>query len=202
MKPVYKIGRGMIYPIFRWLLPVKFIGFEGVNKSGGYILCANHTSMSDPLFMATAFKRQINFMAKAELFKIPILSQIISAAGAFAVERGQGDMSAIERAENVIKRGHILGIFPEGTRHKSGPPHKAKSGIAYIAMNTRADILPISFYREGKFNIFKKTTVRCGEVIPFGELYDETASDRTNLKNISSRVTKEITELWEKKHEN
>ncbi len=201
MKPVYKIGRGIIYPFFKWLLPVKFVGFENVDKSGGYILCANHTSMSDPLFMAVIFKRQINFMAKAELFKVPVVAQVLSAAGAFAVDRGKGDTSAIERAENVIRRGHILGIFPEGTRHKTGAPHKAKSGIAYIAMRTKADILPISFYREGKFNIFKKTTVRCGDVIPFGSLYDESQSDRANLKSISARVTKEITELWEKKHE-
>ncbi len=201
MKPVYKIGRGIVFPVFKWLLPVKFVGFEDMKKSGGYILCANHTSMSDPLFMAVIFKRQINFMAKAELFKIPVLSQILKAAGVFAVERGHGDMTAIERAETIIKRGHILGIFPEGTRHKEGAPHKAKSGIAYIAMHTKADILPISFYREGKFNIFKKTTVRCGKVIPFSEVYNETASDRTNLKAIASRVTEEITKLWEMGHE-
>lgn len=200
MKPFYKFARGVIYPIFRWMLPVKFIGFEKMNKSGGYILCSNHTSMSDPLFMVTAFKRQIHFMSKAELFKIPVIKQVLSGVGAFAVERGSGDMSAIEHSEELIKRGHILGIFPEGTRHKTGAPHKAKSGIAYIAMHTKSDILPISVYRDGKFNIFKKTTIRCGEVMPFNELYDENLTDRANIKNIANRVTEEITKLWEKKH--
>lgn len=201
MKPVYKLVRGVIYPIFRWLLPVRFVGFEKAHKDGGYILCANHTSMTDPCFMAVILKRQIYFMAKAELFKIPVLKQIAVGAGAFAVDRGSGDVSAIEHAEKLISRGHILGIFPEGTRHKTGAPRKAKSGIAYIAMHTKSDILPVSVYREGKFSIFRKTTVRCGDVIPYDELVDENASDRANLKNIANRVTEEITKLWEMEHE-
>ncbi len=201
MKPFYKFARGLVYPVFKWLLPVRFVGFDEAEIKGGYLLCANHTSMTDPFFMAMPFKRQIHFMAKIELFKIPVIKQIATAAGAFAVDRGTGDVSAIEHADGIIERGHIVGIFPEGTRYKTGAPRKAKSGIAYIALHTKADILPVSIYRDGKFSIFKKTTVRCGKVIPFGELYDETASDRANIKNIVNRVTKEITALWEMGHE-
>ena len=201
MKPVYRIVRGIIYPIFQWFLPVKFVGFEDVEKKGGYILCANHTSMTDPCFISVKMKRQIYYMAKAEIFKVPVLKNIAEGAGAFAVNRGSGDVSAIEHAENLINRGHILGIFPEGTRHKTGAPRKAKSGVAYIAMHTKADILPISIYREGRFSIFKKTTVRCGNIIPYSELVDESLTDRANLKNIANRVTNEITKLWEMKHE-
>ena len=201
MKPIYRIVRGVIYPIFKWFLPVKYVGFENIEKTGGYILCANHTSMTDPCYISVKMKRQIYYMAKAELFKVPVLNAVAISAGAFAVDRGKGDVSAIEHAEALIGRGHILGIFPEGTRYKTGAPRKAKSGIAYIAMHTKADILPVSIYREGRFTIFKKTTVRCGEVIPFSELYDETLSERANMKNICNRVTDEITKLWEKKHE-
>ncbi len=201
MKPVYRLVRGVIYPIFKWMLPVKFVGFEEMAQKGGYILCANHTSMSDPCFISVKMKRQIYYMAKAEIFKVPIIKNIAQGAGAFAVDRGSGDVSAIEHAESIIKRGHILGIFPEGTRHKTGAPRKAKSGIAYIAMHTKADILPVSIYRDGKFSIFKKTTVRCGEIMPYSELIDENVTDRANLKNIANRVTEEITKLWEMKHE-
>ncbi len=201
MKPVYRIARTIIYPIFKWLLPVKFVGFEELDKSGGYILCANHTSMSDPCFISVKMKRQIYYMAKAEIFKVPLLKGVAVAAGAFAVERGSGDMSAIHHAEELIKEGHILGIFPEGTRHKTGAPRKAKSGIAYIALHTKADILPVSIYREGKFSIFKKTTVRCGKIVHYSDMVDEKASDRANLKSIANCVTEEITKLWEMKHE-
>ena len=133
---------------------------------------------------------------------LPGVIHIAKAGGAFSVDRGAGDVGAIEHADTIIKRGHIVGIFPEGTRYKTGAPRKAKSGIAYIAMHTKADILPVSIYREGEFNIFRKTTVRCGKVIPFNEIYDETLSDRANLKNIVNRVTDELTALWEMGHEN
>ncbi len=200
MKPFYKFARCVVYPIFKWLLPVSFIGFDKIDKKGGYIVCANHTSMSDPFFLVAVFERQLHFMAKAELFRIPVVSQVLSAAGVFAVERNKGDLSAISHAEELIVNGHILGIFPEGTRYKTGGPRKAKSGIAYIAMHTKSDILPISFYREGKFNIFKKTTVRCGEIIRYEDMVDENDTDRSNLKRIANRVTDEITKLWEMKH--
>lgn len=201
MNVMYTVARCAIYPIFKWLSPVKFVGFDKLDKKGGYILCANHTSMTDPCFISVAMKRQVYYMAKAELFKVPVISTIASKAGAFAVDRGNGDVSAIEHAEKLINDGHILGIFPEGTRYKTGAPRKGKSGVAYIAMHTKADVLPVSIYREGEFKFFRKTTVRCGEVIPYGELVDEDATDRANLKNIVNRITEDITKLWEMKHE-
>ena len=108
MKPFYKFAKGVVSPIFNWLLPVKFIGFEKVDKSGGYILCSNHTSMSDPFFIITIFKRQVNFMAKAELFRIPVVKQVLSSVGAFAVERGTGDPGSLA---DVIDGACRISIF-------------------------------------------------------------------------------------------
>lgn len=200
MSPFYKFARAVIYPFFRWLLPVRIIGTENIPKENSYILCANHTSMTDPFFMVTVFNKQIHFMAKAELFKIPVIKSVLSAAGVFAVDRGKGDMNAIHHAESILSEGKILGIFPEGTRYKTGSPRKAKSGIAYIAMNTKSDILPVSVYRDGAFNIFKKTTIRIGGLIKHNELIDNELSERANMKTIVNRVTDSITELWEMKH--
>ncbi len=200
MKPLYRFGRALLYPIFHAVLPAKFVGFENAVTDSGCILCANHTSMSDPIFLGVALKRQINFMAKAELFKNRIFSILFKSLGAFAVERGTGDMAAINQAAELVKKGNVLGIFPEGTRNKVGPPKKMKSGVAYIALATKSDILPCAIYREGKYMLFRKTTVRCGEIIPFSELYDETLSERQNLKNITARVDGEITRLWEMGH--
>ena len=200
MSGFYKVIRIIIIPIFKWLLPVKVIGAENMPKEGGFILCSNHTSVSDPIFMIANFKRQINFMAKAELFKNGIFRFVLSRMGAFAVERGKGDMSAIHHAEELIKEGKILGIFPEGTRYVTGAPRKAKSGIAYISMDTKSDILPVSVYREGKYSIFKKTTIRVGELIKYEDLIDSELTDRANMRKIVDRVTGSITELWEMKH--
>ena len=200
MSPFYRFAKTVIHPIFKWLLPVRVKNVENIPSEGSYILCSNHTSMTDPFFMVVNFKRQIHFMAKAELFKNIIFKNVLYAAGAFDVNRGKGDMNAIENAEKLIREGKILGIFPEGTRYKTGAPRKAKSGIAYIAMHTHANILPISIYRDGAFSIFKKTTIRIGELIKYDSLVDSSLSDRANMRAIIDKVTESITELWEMKH--
>ncbi len=200
MKLFYRIARAIVYPFFRWLLPVKIVGTENIPKNGAYILCANHTSMSDPFFLVSVFPSQIHFMAKAELFKVKIVGAVLHAAGAFAVNRGKGDVGAINTAEDLIKSGKILGIFPEGTRYKTGAPRRAKSGVAYITMDTKADILPVSIFREGSFNIFRKTTIRIGKLIKYDQLIDVNETERGNMKRIVNTVTGTLTELWEMKH--
>lgn len=200
MTPFYRFAKTVIHPIFKWLLPLKVIDGQNIPSEGSYILCANHTSMTDPFFMVVTFKQQIHFMAKVELFKNAILRCVLNAAGAFDVNRGKGDMNAIEHAEKLLKDKKILGIFPEGTRYKTGAPRKAKSGIAYIAMRTHSDILPISIYREGPFSVFKKTTIRIGKLIKYDSLIDPSLGDRPNMKRIVDKVTQSITELWEMKH--
>lgn len=200
MKPFYRFARAVIYPFFMIFQPVKVIGKENIPEKDAFILCCNHTSMTDPFFKVAIFTRQIHFMAKAELFKIGLFRVVLNALGAFAVNRGKGDMNAINKAEQLINDGKILGIYPEGTRHRSGPPHKAKSGVAYIAMDTKANILPVSIYREGKYNIFKKTTIRIGKLMEYSTLVNDELTPRANMKNIVDTVTKEITKLWEMKH--
>ncbi len=200
MQPFYRFARTVIYPFFMWLHPVKVIGKENIPEKDAFILCSNHTSMTDPFFKVAIFKRQIHFMAKAELFKVGIVRAVLNAVGTFAVDRGKGDMNAINKAQSLVKEGKILGIYPEGTRHPVGPPHKAKSGVAYIAMDTKADILPVSIYREGKYSIFRKTTIRIGELIKYDELVSEEETTRANMKKIVDKVTAEITNLWEMKH--
>ncbi len=196
----YRFARALVTPVFIWFSPVKFIGKENIPASGPYILCSNHTSMSDPFFLIPTFKQQIFFMAKIELFKVWIIRLVFKLMGIFAVDRGKGDMNAINTAQNIIKNGKVLGIYPEGTRHKEGPPRKAKSGVAYIAMNTKADILPVSVYREGSYKFFKKTTIRIGKLMKYEELVSTERTDRENLKYIVDKVTSSITELWEMKH--
>lgn len=200
MSPFYRFAKTVIYPFFIWLLPVKIKNLQNIPNEGSYIVCANHTSMTDPFFMVAMFPKQIHFMAKAELFKNFILRKILYAVGAFDVNRGKGDLNAIGHAEELLKENKVLGIFPEGTRHKTGAPRRAKSGIAYIAMHTNSDILPISFYREGPFSLFRKTTIRIGELIKYDELVDTSLNDRANMRKIVDKVTNSITELWEMKH--
>lgn len=200
MSLFYRFARMILTPIFIWISPVKIIGKENIPPNEPFIVCSNHTSMSDPMFLIPTFKRQIFFMAKIELFKNPIIRFVFNLMGIFGVDRGKGDMNAIHTAEDIINGGKILGIYPEGTRYKEGPPRKAKSGVAYIAMSTKADILPVSVYREGSYKFFKKTTIRIGHIIKHEELVSEERTNRENLKFIVDKVTGSITELWEMKH--
>lgn len=108
----------------------------------GYIMASNHVSDMDPVMLGLAFHKPLNFMAKEELFRIPVFNSIIRALGAFPVARGKGDQAAIDHAVGIVKNGGVLGIFPEGTRFKDGKLHRLKSGAVVIAAKTGADVLP------------------------------------------------------------
>ena len=99
MSPLYAVGKVLLYPIFKLLFFFKVSGKENIPDNGGYILCSNHLSNCDPVLLGLAQKRQIFYMAKAELFKNKFLGGIIRALGAFPVERGAGDGKAINMAE-------------------------------------------------------------------------------------------------------
>ena len=202
MSCFYRFIRGVAKVVLTPLFRVKIIGLENVPQNGGVILCANHTSLTDPIFLAINIKRQIHFMGKAELFGNFFTKWFFNKLGAFAVKRGQGDTGAIRNGEDVIKSGGMMGIFPEGTRYLEGAPRKAKAGVAMIATSTKADILPVSIFREGKIHLFSKTTIRFGEVIPFEELKlnSEEGAKKSSLRYASELIMERITKMWEMGH--
>ena len=202
MSGFYRFIRGIAKIIFTPLFRVKIIGMENVPKSGGVIMCANHTSLTDPIFLAINLKRQIHFMGKVELFNNFFTKWFFNKLGSFAVKRGQGDTGAIRTGEDVIKNGGVMGIFPEGTRFVEGPPRKAKAGAAMIAASTKADVLPVSIYRNGKARLFSKTTIRFGEVIPFSDLKLDAndGAKKSSLRYASELIMERITKMWEMGH--
>ena len=193
MNPFYRIARGIVFLPARLLFNIKVKGMENFPIDKPFILAPNHTSNWDAVFLAVICKKQIHFMAKMELFKIPVLKQIATWAGAFAVDRGKGDTGALDTARDIIRQNKILGIFPEGKRYFEGGPRMAKSGVAHIAMDMKADILPVSIYREGKCRLFSKTTIRFGEMLTYSNLVDENETQRKNIKNITHTLTDKMT---------
>lgn len=193
----YRIMRWIVYPFIHLFIRVECFGMENIPKDKGYILCANHISIADMFVIAVPIKCRIRYMAKMELFKFLPSKWMLTALGSFAVNRGQGDTGAIDTACDIVKNGGVLGIFPEGTRSKNGEIGKAKSGVAIIAMQTQADILPISIkYSTGTFKLFCKATVRVGELIPFEPVGDD-ETQRGAIRRISTRVMGEIKRLGE-----
>ena len=192
----YLIIRAIIEPFARLFLRIKVTGKENIPQGGGYIVCPNHISMAD-VFALTVFRCHIRYMGKEELFKVPVLGLLFKALGAFAVQRGKGDMNAIDEACEILQKGGVFGIFPEGTRAKDGKPGKAKTGTALIQIKTKAPILPVSIrYSTGKFKPFCKTYIHIGKVIDYKEPA-EGESLRSELRRITENLMGEINTLWE-----
>ena len=166
---LYKVGRKLCMILLWILFSVKVEGKEHIPRKG-YILVANHRTNFDPLFVVTGIHAQVCFMAKAELFRNPLLGWVIKHLGAFPVERGKGDTGAIDWAVNLIRDGKVLGMFPEGTRSVSGVPQRPKSGAALIAMQTGADLLPCAVCYGGKLGLRTKVIIRYGALIRNDEL--------------------------------
>ena len=169
---LYRVVVTIIRPFVRILYRLKVIGLENIPEKNGVIICPNHTSNADPVVLAVSLKRQIYFMAKAELFKNKILRKLFKMVGAFPVERGKRDSSAIDNAEKILKNGEQLGLFIEGTRSKTDDFLRPKTGCAMIAYKTGATIIPICITgtSEHKLKIFKKNVVSIGKPITMNQL--------------------------------
>ena len=130
--------------IFYTLFRTRVYGRENIPAEGPVILAANHASNIDPPLMASLIERPVSYMAKIELFENPIFGAAIRRCHAFPVKRGASDRGAIKAAVTVLKEGHMLGLFPEGTRSKTGELQKAEAGVALIAAMTGAPIVPVA----------------------------------------------------------
>ena len=128
--------------IFKVLFRAEIIGRENMPKEGAVILAANHMSNWDPPFLACFMRRHVAYMAKEELFEHPVFGAAIRACHAFPVKRGAADRAAIKTAVEVLKLGHCLGLFPEGTRSRTGKMRKAEAGVGLIAALTGAPVVP------------------------------------------------------------
>lgn len=139
----YFILRVVAWLLFKIPFRLKIEGKENIPASGPLIVAANHKSYLDPIVLALVFRRRIFFMAKSELFKIPLFNWVIRSLGAFSVERKEADRGAYRKALEVLSEGKILGLFPEGTRIRHSVLGPLESGVALIAVRSGAPILPV-----------------------------------------------------------
>lgn len=153
----------LLYHLFKWsvvspMLRLYFrgrvYGAENVPKAGKLLVVANHASDFDPPLLSAAVRRPVSYMAKEELFKVPVLSQAIKLYGAYPVKRGSADRSAIREALKQLEMGWAVGIFLEGTRTADGRIPNPKIGAAMIAAKAQAKLLPVSIW--GNHGNFQK----------------------------------------------
>lgn len=120
------------------------VGREHVPQGGGVIVVSNHLNNADPPMVARAVGRPVVFMAKYEMLKLPVVGFLFRAWGAFPVHRGEADLAALRAASDVVRRGEVLMMFPEGTRSRTGGLGRGHPGTALIALRTGAPVLPVA----------------------------------------------------------
>jgi 1-acyl-sn-glycerol-3-phosphate acyltransferase len=142
-RPVYTVVERILRPLLTFVYRVQITGREHVPAAGPCVLAANHVSVMDGFFLGLSVTRQVRFMAKAELHRVPVVKQILEGAGAFPVERGADAGRAIAAAVKLLEEGAVVGVFPEGT---SLPDRKAgyKRGAARLALATGAPLVPVA----------------------------------------------------------
>ena len=162
MKSGYAIVYSILRMFFTPLFPMRYIGRENIPE-GAAIVCANHTSSVDPLLVAFALKmnQYPHFMAKIELYKVPLLGRILKAIGVFFVDRGKSDVGAIRASMQYLKAGEKIMMFPEGTRVSEDDAIAAKTGAVRLAVRLGVPILPI--YVPRKKRLFRGSNVIIGK---------------------------------------
>lgn len=172
-------------------------GLENLDREDGFIIAANHSIIYDPIFIQTACKdKLLHFVAKYEVFKNPIVRKVLTSCNAFPIVRGKGDMQAINYASDLVKKGKVLCIFPEGTRSRDGYPKKAKSGVGLIARNAQCDVVPAAICIEDRGKFGSKVFVKFGEAIKYDEMNFTPDGGTKQNKEVANMVMDKIVLLW------
>lgn len=145
----YFFWRGFLKPFFMLKFRMKYIGVENIPENGAYILASNHVRSTDPIMMGMGLKRQVQFMAKEELFQNRFLKWFFLKLGAFPVSRGKADTGSIRHFEKALENGALMGIFIEGTRSKDGNFLPPKNGVSLIAWDTKTPVIPVCHTKIG-----------------------------------------------------
>lgn len=167
------IYKSVAFIMCKLLYRVKYVNVEKMPKDGAFLLCSNHLCNADPIFICAYGPRIARFMAKKELFTVPVLKDVITALGAFPVDRGNVDLPAIRKGLSLLSKGEPVGIFPQGTTHYKGMEPRTtptKTGLGMLAVRSKATIFPVALKVKGnKVHLFSKIEVIYGDPIPASE---------------------------------
>lgn len=195
----WRFGYELTRMLFRLVRPLiarlRTEGIENIPAEGPVILALNHIAWIDIPLASVRVPRVTHYMAKVELFKIPILGAFMRMVGSFPVRRGEGDRESLRTAERLLAEGHILVIFPEGHR-SGGHLLPGRSGTALIALRSNAPVIPVAI--AGTEKVFKglrygpfapRVTIRYGKPLQFGTNGRRT---RENLERATDQIMRAI----------
>ena len=171
--PLYTVAFGVVRVIAAVVFPMRFYNRERVDAlNAPYMIIGNHKSFMDPLAMALGVRYdEIHFVGKKELGKYKLIGKLLEKLHAIMIGRGETDMAAMRKCMQTLKDGHVLGIFPEGTRHQEEMMQQVESGAALIALRGRVPVIPM--YIHGKIRPFRINRIYFGEVMQTEDLLAE-----------------------------
>jgi cytidylate kinase len=193
---VYNRLRAVLAAPLRFLFGVRAIGTENIPAHGGVLICSNHLGMRDPVLIAAAYPRQVRFIAKKELFSVPIVRSLISAFGAIRLDRSGTDVGALKKAEEMIRMRQTVSIFPQGHRSPTLPIEETtfKHGAGFIASHTDCTVLPVYIQTKGqKYALFRRIRIHFGKPIAVKQIECEDSSKK--YEAITEKIREEIIAL-------
>jgi 1-acyl-sn-glycerol-3-phosphate acyltransferase len=190
----WAIGRATIGALTRAFVPLRVYGKERIPPEGGVVLAFNHFSWIDPPAFGSASPRTIYFMAKMEAHRVPGLGQLIRTFGTFSVRRGESDREAVRMMREVVRDGHALGLFAEGTRQRNGVPGKVQPGAAMAAVQERVPVVPAAIYGSHEWRVgnWHPVSIVWGEPMRF----DGVPKGGKGYREASAEIEREIHRLW------
>lgn len=169
-------------PLFR----IEIIGTEHFPKEGGVLLCSNHIDNLDPPVVGITAPRPVAFMAKAELFQTKFTKTLMTNLNAFPVKRGMSDRDALRTGLKILKEGKVLGLFPEGTRSKTGEIGHGLAGAGFFALRSEAHVVPCAVI--GPYRPFRKLKVVYGKPINMLEIRENKLSAEAATEIIMDHI--------------
>lgn len=194
----YMRAHRVLAGLFRFLLRLRPRGAENVPARGGFLLCTNHVAFCDVLSVAAVLPRQVRYLAKAELFRIPVLGRLITALGACRLDRSGGDVAAIKKTISLAAGGELVAIFPQGHRYGGKNPADTpiKNGAGMIALRAGCPVIPVCLkMKKQRYALFRRVEVIFGEPIPCEELVTEGLSGSAAYRAASERIFARICAL-------
>ena len=193
----WAIGRIYIGWPVRLITRARAVGTENVPKTGGVVYAINHLHWIDIPLIGLLSPRTVWFVAKAEAANYPVLGRYLRLHGAIAIHRGESDRDAVRRMRDEARAGHVLGLFVEGTRQRSGRPGVAQPGAAMVALQEDVPIVPVAIYgtQFWKPGNFRRCTVAFGEPLRFDDLPKNGKGYREATAVIERRIHELFDEL-------
>ncbi|MCS0672261.1 1-acyl-sn-glycerol-3-phosphate acyltransferase [Cytobacillus firmus] len=187
---LYSFAKAAVYGVLKPIYRFEVIGKENFPAEGGVLLCSNHIDNLDPPVVGINAPRPVYFMAKEELFNVPVLGKILPDLNAFPVKRGMSDREALRKGLGILKEGNVLGLFPEGTRSKTGQLGKGLAGAGFFALRSEAHVVPCAII--GPYKAFSRLKVVYGKPIDMKELRERKTSAEETTELIMSEIRKLI----------